>query len=373
MECSKRRRQNKWRDQQRYSRHNNTEDPEYHVVNDQEGAHNVHIQPARPLQANREYADRQLSRSSSKQSLCSNSSGTSDRLPRCPPRNTPFHQGPAVNRALKPTRNKVPLDKRASTVEPREQHGHLSQRSHSTLTQELVNRITSLQLQKPCRRDEWRGAETAEFRASTEDLQSCGDEAAANHTSLRYSLDLDIQCPLDKRSHQKSKWQERSSMKHRNHEWPQTRGDFDQHDFVPKEKPPQTYHHEDWYVGPCNRADAEHALHLVNEDGAFLVRDCSKNDGDEPYVLTVYHEKKVYNIKIRYIEKASKYALGTRQRENDMFDSVADIIKFHTIFPIVIINGRNTTASRLAGNCVLTCPTTKRDVEQLLGLKHVTL
>uniref|UniRef100_A0A667XBH3 SH2 domain-containing protein n=1 Tax=Myripristis murdjan TaxID=586833 RepID=A0A667XBH3_9TELE len=128
-----------------------------------------------------------------------------------------------------------------------------------------------------------------------------------------------------------------------------------------------TYHEEDWYIGACNRAEAEHALHLVNKDGAFLVRDCSNNTTSEPLVLAVYHDKKVYNVKIRFIESISKYALGTGQRANDMFDSVADIIRFHSIFPIVLIHGRTLSASKYPGNCVLTCPVTKIDVDQLLG------
>uniref|UniRef100_A0A8C4E9L2 SH2 domain-containing protein n=1 Tax=Dicentrarchus labrax TaxID=13489 RepID=A0A8C4E9L2_DICLA len=128
----------------------------------------------------------------------------------------------------------------------------------------------------------------------------------------------------------------------------------------------QTYCEEDWYVGACSRADAEHALHLVNKDGAFLVRDCSTNSNSEPLVLAVYHEKKVYNVKIRFIESTSKYALGTGQRSNDMFDTVADIIKFHSIFPIVLISGRNMPGSRYPENCVLTCPVTRRDVDLLL-------
>lgn len=49
-----------------------------------------------------------------------------------------------------------------------------------------------------------------------------------------------------------------------------------------------------------------------------------------------------------------------------MFDSVADIVKFHTIFPITLISGRNMPGSRYPENCVLTCPITKRDVDQLL-------
>ncbi|KAM3866992.1 uncharacterized protein clnk [Diretmus argenteus] len=237
----------------RRGRYNNVEEPEYHVVEDQEEVLNVHIQPARPLYADREYADRDLPRSSSAQSLCSNSSGNSSTAPRCPARDIP----------LPPA--------------------------------------------------------------------------------------------------------EKSSSKRQNHEWPQTKEDFDQHEFVPKEKPQQMYYEADWYVGTCSRAEADHALHLMNKDGAFLVRDCSRNTTSEPFVLAVFHERKVYNVKIRYIESTSKYSLGTGQRANDMFDSVAGIVKFHSIFPIVLINGRSVSTGQYPDNCVLTCPITKKDVDQLLG------
>lgn len=36
----------------------------------------------------------------------------------------------------------------------------------------------------------------------------------------------------------------------------------------------------------------------------------------EPLVLVVYNEKKVYNVKIRFIKDAAKYALGMQQRLN---------------------------------------------------------
>ncbi|KAM6953136.1 uncharacterized protein clnk [Aplochiton taeniatus] len=157
------------------------------------------------------------------------------------------------------------------------------------------------------------------------------------------------------------------SRRQQHHEWPQTKEDFDQHDFIPKEKPCQVYDEQDWYIGAFDRAEAEHALHLVNKDGAFLVRTCSKYTPSEPYVLAVYHEKKVYNIKIRFLDGTNKYALGTGQRANDMFDSVADIIKFHTIFPIVLIDGRSMSTIKYPGNCLLTYPITKEDVDKLLG------
>lgn len=159
---------------------------------------------------------------------------------------------------------------------------------------------------------------------------------------------------------------ERVKSKRQHHEWPQTKEDFDQNDFVPMKKPQQTHWEDDWYIGACSRTDAEHALHLVNKNGAFLVRDCSLNSNRQPLVLAVYHDKKVYNVKIRFIENLKKYALGTGQRSNEMFDSVSDIIKFHSIFPVVLISGKRIPGSKYPENCVLTCPVTKRDVDQLL-------
>lgn len=49
-----------------------------------------------------------------------------------------------------------------------------------------------------------------------------------------------------------------------------------------------------------------------------MVRDCSVNTNSEPLVLSVYHERKVYNVKIRFIESTGKFALGTSQRSNDV-------------------------------------------------------
>lgn len=125
-----------------------------------------------------------------------------------------------------------------------------------------------------------------------------------------------------------------------------------------------------------------------------MVRDCSTNSNFEPLVLVVYHEKKVYNVKIRFVESTKKYALGTGYRSNDvsehisenvslrtlnhtiftlipfifpqMFDSVADIIKFHSIFPITLVSGRTAMGNKYPDNCVLTFPITKGDVERLL-------
>ncbi|XP_044062113.1 cytokine-dependent hematopoietic cell linker [Siniperca chuatsi] len=336
--------------------YNSVMEPEYDVVDDQEEVLNVRILPARPINEEREYADRGLPRSSSAQSISSVSAQNSNILPR----EIPLTSGPAVNRDLKPGRRKTRLDKRSPPVEPGDQRSHSHSPSPSPLTAELLNRLLGLSLHEPCRRNGQSAAKKAEFNPHTKGLQSA-ESVSAPHTNIRHSLDLDTHGIEISSQHNL----ERVPSKRHHHEWPQTKEDFDQHDFVPLEKPQQTNCEEDWYVGACNRPDAEHALHLVNKDGAFLVRDCSINSNSEPFVLAVYHEKKVYNVKIRFIKSTSKYILGTGQRSNDMFDSVADIIKFHSIFPI-IFSGRNMPGSRYPENCVLTCPVTKRDVDLLL-------
>ncbi|KAK2848650.1 hypothetical protein Q5P01_008484 [Channa striata] len=338
---------------QRCGNNSNVVEPEYDVVDDQEEVLNVHILPARPINDEREYADRDLPRSQSAQSLSSLSTGMSNNVPRCPPRELTHIPGPAVNRALKPGRKKTKLEK-PTPVQSGEQCRKRCPES-PPVTLELVNDLPGLSLKEAARTDgQQKATKRAEFSLHYKGLQR--SESLSKH---RHSLDLDSH-GIEQRSQQNL---ERVPSKRHHHEWPQTKEDINQNEFAPKEKPQQTYHEEDWYVGACNRTDAEHALHLMNKDGAFLVRDCSTNSNTEPLVLTVYHEKKVYNVKIRFIESTSKYALG---RSTDMFDSVADIIKFHSIFPIILISGRNLTGNKYPENCVLTFAVTRRDVDQLL-------
>ncbi|XP_056899850.1 cytokine-dependent hematopoietic cell linker isoform X2 [Takifugu flavidus] len=180
------------------------------------------------------------------------------------------------------------------------------------------------------------------------------DETLNPSQTQSHSLNLET-CYRQKRPTERAR-----RVGHLQQERPQSK---EHHDFVPMEEPQQPCYKEEWYVGVCSRVDAEHALHL---DGAFLVRNSSMNTNSEPLVLAVYYEKKVYNIKIRFIEESNKYALGTGLRSNDMFDTVTDMIRFHSIFPIILVSGRNVTGSRQPESCVLTCPVARRDLDLLL-------
>ncbi|NXK13892.1 CLNK protein, partial [Herpetotheres cachinnans] len=70
----------------------------------------------------------------------------------------------------------------------------------------------------------------------------------------------------------------------------------------------------EWYIGEYDRHEAEKALLQENTDETFLVRDCSKKSNAEPYVLVVYYGRRVYNIKVRFLEESQQYALGTGLR-----------------------------------------------------------
>ncbi|XP_073677082.1 uncharacterized protein [Garra rufa] len=189
--------------------------------------------------------------------------------------------------------------------------------------------------------------------------------SSASHASHRFSLDLDCQ-DLDSSFESESGSLDSHLRKQQNHEWPPTKGENNS-SFTNHSKPAQGLADQNWYVGAVSRVDAEHALHLVNREGAFLVRDCSKNTTHEPLVLAVFYDKRVFNIQIRFSDDINKYTLGTGLRTNDRFDSVTDIIKFHSIFPIVLVDGRkSSSAANQRRQCVLMYPITKLDLTELL-------
>ncbi|XP_012519720.1 PREDICTED: cytokine-dependent hematopoietic cell linker [Propithecus coquereli] len=111
----------------------------------------------------------------------------------------------------------------------------------------------------------------------------------------------------------------------------------------------------EWYIGEHSRQAVEAALMKENKDGTFLVRDCSTKSKAEPYVLVVFYGNKVYNVKIRFLERNQQFALGTGLRGDEKFDSVEDIIEHYKYFPIILIDGKDKTGNHRE-QCYLTRP-----------------
>ncbi|KAM3672888.1 cytokine-dependent hematopoietic cell linker [Ammospiza maritima maritima] len=111
----------------------------------------------------------------------------------------------------------------------------------------------------------------------------------------------------------------------------------------------------EWYVGEYDRHKAEKILLQKNTDETFLVRDCSKKSKAEPYVLVVYYGRRVYNIKVRFLEESQQYALGTGLRGECKFNSVEEIIDFYRSVPITLIDGKDQSGNHRE-QCYLTHP-----------------
>uniref|UniRef100_A0A3B4FDY7 SH2 domain containing 3A n=1 Tax=Pundamilia nyererei TaxID=303518 RepID=A0A3B4FDY7_9CICH len=81
-----------------------------------------------------------------------------------------------------------------------------------------------------------------------------------------------------------------------------------------------------WYHGPLNREAAES---LLERDGDFLVRESSSSTGD--YVLTCFWKNSPMHFKvIRVVLRPKKgYSRELFQFEEDRFDSVPALVRFH--------------------------------------------
>ncbi|XP_062874872.1 cytokine-dependent hematopoietic cell linker [Trichomycterus rosablanca] len=354
--------------------------PDHHVDSDEGDYHEPQepvIHYPRPNQTP-EYADRRPTGIGTQRGDYRKASD----VPKCPPKRPPGCAPPSVNRNLKPGRGDVGPDPR------RDRPGHTDSpprrpqpttpsytaqspphsRAESSVRPLGRETVSHFRLPPGNRADTapitGHRACPAPFTGHRADTAPITGHRAC--PAQRHSLDLESH-ELDRRSDTDGN-SERDSLRMKHHEWPQVKGEAEQNSYTGHSKPVEASEQQDWYVGAFSRVEAEHALHLVNREGAFLVRDCSRNTTQEPFVLALFYDNRVFNIQIRFCNQTCKYSLGTRVKTHDKFDSVSDIIKFHSIFPIVLIDGRNPSAApNPKRQCVLMYPVTSQDMNVLLN------
>ncbi|XP_058261358.1 cytokine-dependent hematopoietic cell linker isoform X2 [Hemibagrus wyckioides] len=295
------------------------------------------------------------------------------RLPKRPPGSA----APIVNRDLKPGRQgKVTSERRSKTLGSNEPITKIPPRPVKSLPRDCFDNtdLAPPSRAPPCApvRAPPVNTRTAADGASVSESENLSDSRLTglrSGSSHRHSLDLELH-EQDRRYLTEGS-AGRGSSRQMHHEWPQVKADTDQASYTGHSKPVEVSTEQEWYVGSFSRVEAEHALHLVNQEGAFLVRDCSRNTKQEPFVLAVFYDNRVFNVQIRFCTQTNKYTLGTRIKTDDAFDSVADIIKFHSIFPILLIDGRNpSVVSTQKRQCVLMYPITADDMKRLLASKQ---
>ncbi|XP_016896942.1 lymphocyte cytosolic protein 2a isoform X2 [Cynoglossus semilaevis] len=108
-----------------------------------------------------------------------------------------------------------------------------------------------------------------------------------------------------------------------------------------------------WYVGQVTRAQAEGCLRQVHKDGAYLVRDSTRQLENQPFTLMVFYHNKVYNVQIR--QQNQQYLLGTGLKVQETFPSVSDIISHYSQSPLLLINAKDRHGSQ-QNQCLLSDP-----------------
>lgn len=108
-----------------------------------------------------------------------------------------------------------------------------------------------------------------------------------------------------------------------------------------------------WYVGKMTRGQAEGCLMRVQKDGAYLVRDSTRQLASQPFTLMVLYQDKVYNIQIR--QQNQQFLLGTGLKVQESFPSVAEIIGHYSMSPLLLIDAKNRNSSQ-QNQCLLSDP-----------------
>ncbi|XP_045896926.1 lymphocyte cytosolic protein 2a [Micropterus dolomieu] len=108
-----------------------------------------------------------------------------------------------------------------------------------------------------------------------------------------------------------------------------------------------------WYVGRVTRGQAEGCLKRVYKDGAYLVRDSTRQQPNQPFTLMVFYQDKVYNIQIR--QQNQEFLLGTGLKVQESFSSVSGIISHYSQSPLLLIDAKNRSSSQ-QNQCLLSDP-----------------
>lgn len=101
------------------------------------------------------------------------------------------------------------------------------------------------------------------------------------------------------------------------------------------------------------RGQAEGCLKQVRKDGAYLVRDSTRQLENQPFTLMVFYQDKVYNIQIR--QQNQNFLLGTGLKVQESFPSVSDIISHYSHSPLLLIDAKNRGSSQ-QNQCLLSDP-----------------
>lgn len=60
------------------------------------------------------------------------------------------------------------------------------------------------------------------------------------------------------------------------------------------------------------------------------MRDCSRHTTQEPYVLAIFYDNRVFNVQIRFCKETCKYTLGTRIKTDDVSSVTVSVLQLQS-------------------------------------------
>ncbi|KAI0207259.1 hypothetical protein LSAT2_008067 [Lamellibrachia satsuma] len=99
-----------------------------------------------------------------------------------------------------------------------------------------------------------------------------------------------------------------------------------------------------WYFGSLVRQQATTKIEALRQDGAYLVRDSTK-DPNNPYTLSLFYQNKVWHLHIR-IRTDDMFAIGSAKQDEECFTTIPELIDYHTDHNIILA-GRDGGETRL--------------------------
>jgi hypothetical protein len=100
----------------------------------------------------------------------------------------------------------------------------------------------------------------------------------------------------------------------------------------------QTLGRYSWYIGDASRKVAENHVQSDGQDGSFVVRNSSNGGPGKPYTLTIYHQRHIYHIQIRYLpELGGLFAVGSEKVNELRFVRLEHVVRHYHINPIELV------------------------------------
>lgn len=107
---------------------------------------------------------------------------------------------------------------------------------------------------------------------------------------------------------------------------------------LPDQKPADSLKQYPWFLGPLDKKVAENALNSFSKEGAFIVRNSSKDLNS--YSMSLYFNRSVRHLRIPRLQN-KKYVLGDSGKVQ--FDTIVELVDYYSQHHVDLRSGGSTS------------------------------